>query len=135
MNVNNNEIKDILKKHKKITIIGLSANNTRPSYKVTQYMLSKGYDIVGVNPGQNDILGIKVYPSLKEVPADYLEFIDVFRKPEDIPSVVSEVLQLGKTKILWLQMGITHSEAEGQAEKMGIKVISDRCLHIEHLKL
>ncbi|OYZ10973.1 MAG: CoA-binding protein, partial [Bdellovibrio sp. 28-41-41] len=59
-------------------------------------------------------------------------FLDVFRSSDKIPDVVEEVIATGGVEVLWLQLGISHPEAELKAEKAGIKVISNRCLIIEH---
>lgn len=134
MNVNEQEIKEILKKYKKITVLGLSADTSKPSFKVPQYLDSKGYEIVGVNPKPESVKGFKCYSSLAEVPAEYRKFVDVFRRSENIPEVVDDVLKVGGVEILWLQMGIMHPEAEKKAEIAGLKVISNLCLHIEHNK-
>lgn len=134
MNVNDTEIKELLKKYKKITVLGLSADTSKPSYKVPQYLSSKGYEIVGVNPKPESVSGFKCYKTLAEVPAEYKKFVDVFRRSENIPEVVEEVLKVGGVEVLWLQMGIAHPEAEKLAEQKGLKVISNLCLHLEHQK-
>tara|TARA_B110001454_G_scaffold16145_1_gene14549 strand:- start:40871 stop:41023 length:153 start_codon:yes stop_codon:yes gene_type:complete len=46
--------------------------------------------------------------------------------------VVDEVINTGGVEVLWLQLGISHPEAELKAENAGIKVVSNRCLIIEH---
>lgn len=132
MNVTNEDIKEILTQYKKIAVVGMSADPAKPGQKVCLFMKSKGYDLVGINPNESQIAGFKCYKTLAEVPAEYRSFVDVFRKVEHIPALVEEVIKLGGVKILWLQMGITHPEAEKKAEAAGIKVISDRCLHIEY---
>ncbi len=135
MNVNNDQILEILKKYKKFTVMGLSPDGTKPSQKVPQYMKSQGYDAVGIYPKETNIAGFPIYQSLAEVPAEYRKFVDVFRKPDHIPAVVDEILKVGGVEVLWIQLGISHPEAEKKAEAAGIKVISDRCLHIEHMRL
>ncbi len=45
-------IKDILDEVKTVAMIGASANNVRPSYFVLKYLLSKGYEVWPINPGQ-----------------------------------------------------------------------------------
>jgi uncharacterized protein len=72
---------------------------------------------------------------LKEVPETNRKFVDVFRRSEAIPEVVDEVLSAGGVEVLWLQLGIAHADAERRAEEAGIKVISNRCLLVEHKKL
>lgn len=135
MNVNDAQIKEILENFKRITVLGLSPDASKPSQKVPIYMRANGYQIVGVNPGHQEIAGMKIFNNLSEVPLEYREFIDVFRKPDQIPMVIDEILKVGGTKVIWLQLGISHPEAEKKAERAGIQVISDRCLHLEYERL
>jgi predicted CoA-binding protein len=135
MNVNDDGIKKILQTYKKLTVIGLSRDATKPAQKVPQFLRMHGYEIVGVHPTEKEIAGFRCYQKLADVPAEFRKFVDVFRPPKDIPAVVDDVLNAGGVEILFLQLGITHPESETRAEKAGIKVISDRCLHIELNKI
>lgn len=135
MNVNDNEIANILRQYKKMTVLGLSPDPSKPSQGVPLFMRGHGYEIAGVYPGQKEIAGIPIYESLAAVPAPLRKFVDVFRRPEHIPAVVDEVLQVGGVEVLWLQLGISHPEAEARAEKAGLKVVSNRCLKIELARL
>ena len=132
MNVKDSEFKKLLSEYKKITVIGISPDGLKPSQRIPLYMKSHGYEVVGVNPGHSEIAGIKIYPTLAEVPAEYRKFVDVFRRPEYIPAVVDDVLKVGGVEVLWLQLGISHPEAEKKAEAAGVRVVSDRCLLVEH---
>ena len=134
MNVDDAGIKKILTENKNICVLGLSPEPSKPSHSVPMFMKSKGYNIIGVYPRGNDIGDVKVYAQLKDVPEKDRAFIDVFRRSEAIPEVVDEILKLGGTKILWLQLGISHPEAEKKAEAAGIQVVSNRCLLIEYRK-
>ena len=134
MNVTDEEIKNILQQYKKILIYGLSPDTSKPSQRIPLFMKSKKYDVAGLHPQEKNIAGISVYQNLKEVPPDYRKFIDVFRKPEAIPQIVDEILATGGTHVLWLQLGISHPEAEKKAEAAGLKVVSNRCLMIEYNK-
>jgi uncharacterized protein len=133
MNTSDADISTILNLYKTITVMGLSADATKPSHRIPLFMQSKGYTCIGVNPGDfTDIAGMKTYKSLKDVPFEHRKFVDVFRRPEHIPQVVDEVLAVGGVEVLWLQLGITHPEAEARAEAAGIQVVSNRCLLIEY---
>lgn len=133
MNPNDQIVRDVLTRYKKIAVIGLSPRPERASYHVTEYMIDAGYEIYGVRPAQKEILGRPCYASISEVPKP-LEIVDVFRASEAIPDLVDEVLPL-KPKVIWLQEGVSHPEAEQKARAAGIIVISDRCILKEHMRL
>lgn len=134
MNVTDSEIKDILVKYKKLTVYGLSKDENKPSQYVPVYMASKGYDIVGIYPTEKQIAGFPIFQSLSQIPKEHLRFVDVFQKSEKIPAIVDEIIALGGVEVLWLQLGITHPEAEKKAAAAGIKVISNRCLKVEYAR-
>ncbi|TYC66920.1 CoA-binding protein [Stappia sp. BW2] len=130
-------IKGILDEVKTIAMIGASANNVRPSYFVLKYLLSKGYKVWPINPGQagKEILGQKVYASLDELPA-VPDMIDIFRNSEAAGAIVDEVIASGKLpKVIWMQLTVRHAEAAARAEEAGIKMVMDRCPKIEYGRL
>ena len=130
------ELRGILRRMRTIAMVGASANEIRPSYFAMMYLINKGYKIVPVNPGAagKEILGQKVYASLKEVPAP-VDMVDIFREAKYAPEIVREALQekdrLG-FKYIWMQLGVVSEEAAKLAEDAGLTVIMDRCPKIEH---
>ena len=48
------EIKDIIRRSKRIAIVGLSPKEERDSNKVARYLMENGYEIIPVNPGQKE---------------------------------------------------------------------------------
>ncbi|CTQ54274.1 acetyl coenzyme A synthetase (ADP forming), alpha domain [Roseibium album] len=130
-------IKGILDEVKTIAMIGASANNVRPSYFVLKYLLSKGYKVWPINPGQagKEILGQTVYASLDELP-DTPDLIDIFRNSGAAGEVVDHVIESGKLpKVIWMQLSVRHDEAAKRAEAVGIKVVMNRCPKIEYGRL
>lgn len=129
-------IKSILRSVKTIAMVGASGNDIRPSYFAMMYLLNKGYKIIPVNPGLagKEILGQKVYASLKEVPAP-VDMVDIFREARYAPDIARETVaekdRLG-VKVLWMQLGVVSAEAAKLAEEAGLTVIMDRCPKIEH---
>ncbi|TGK55592.1 CoA-binding protein [Leptospira kanakyensis] len=132
MNVADSEIKSLLESYKKITVYGLSQDLSKPSHYVPAYIRDKGWEVVGTYPKEHSVGGFKIYKSLEEVPKEDRKFIDVFRSSDKVPEVIDEILSLGGTEVIWLQLGICHPEAEKKAEDAGIRVVSNRCLIIEH---
>jgi hypothetical protein len=132
MNVKDSEIKDLLTKYKKFSVYGLSPDAEKASHYVPVYMRDHGWQMVGTYPKKHNVDQFKIYDKLIDIPAEYRKFVDVFRSSERIPEVVDEVLAAGGVEVLWLQLGISNPEAEARAENAGIKVVSNRCLIIEH---
>ena len=127
----------ILQQYQHIAIVGISSDQYRPSHFVAIYLQAEGYDIILVNPryaGQT-ILGKKVYPSLSEAKAagETIEIVDVFRKPEDIPPIAEEAIQIGAS-VLWLQLGIRNDEVGKRAQEAGLTFVQDRCIKMEHAR-
>jgi predicted CoA-binding protein len=118
---------------KSIAVVGLSPNQTRPSHGVAHYLLAQGYHIIPVNPGHDEILGLKCYPSLRDIP-ETVDLVDVFRRPEYVLPVAEEAIEIG-AKVFWLQLGIINDEAIRLVEEAGLLAVQNRCLKIEHARL
>src|ERR1700688_4716051 len=121
---------DILTKYKRIAVVGLSSNPARPSYGVSEYMQSAGYQIVPVNPNETDVLGEPSYGSLEDVPQK-IEIVDIFRRAEEVPPVVDAAIRAG-AKVVWMQLGIANEAAAEKARAAGITVVMDACILVEH---
>ena len=95
---------DILKKSRTIAVIGISSKPSKTSRTIADFLVKKGYTVVGVNPQPFEIEGIPVYSKLTEIPFD-IDIVDVFRRSETIHEIIPEILEK-KPKVLWLQLGI-----------------------------
>ena len=120
------EIRQLLREVRTIAIVGLSPNESRPSFGVARGLQSKGYRIIPVRPLIDEVLGEKAYPDLESLP-DLPDIVDVFRAPGHVPAIVDSCIRLG-IKRLWLQDGVVHEEAAQKAQAAGIKVVMNRCM-------
>jgi len=127
------KIKRILREYKTIAVVGLSAKWNRPSHFAAKYMKEHGYKIVPVNPGYDEILGEKCYPSLLDIP-EPVDIVDIFRRSEDVPPIVEDAINIG-AKVVWMQLTIINEEAASQAREAGLEVVMNRCVKIEHGRL
>ena len=127
------EIKAILQRYKTVAVVGLSPKPQRDSHKVAKYLKENYYRIVPVNPGQKEILGEKCYPNLKAIPFP-IDIVDIFRKPEAIPPVVKDSIEIG-AKVVWMQLGLAHNQAADKARKAGLQVVMNKCIKIEHINV
>jgi predicted CoA-binding protein len=129
------ELRSILGDARTIAVVGLSSNPERPSYEVAEYLQSKGYRIVPVNPNENEVLGERAYPSLADIPADIaVDVVDVFRRAEQTPEVAEAAVARG-AKVLWLQEGIANDDARQIGEAAGLSVVMGVCMRQESKRL
>jgi predicted CoA-binding protein len=133
--MSDSQIKEVLENAKTIAVVGLASSPLRPSYGVSAYMQQQGYRIIPVNPTISDALGEKAYASLRDIPKDIkIDIVDVFRRPDAVPDVVDEVLELN-LPMLWLQETVVHEAAAEKARKAGVFVVMDKCILKEHRRL
>lgn len=133
---------DVLGSVKTIAMVGASSKVTRPSFFVLNYLISKGYRVIPVNPGQagSQVLNETFVASLAEARASAeaagtgIDMVDVFRRPEDAPGIAREAIEIG-AKVLWLQIGVISEEARRIAEEAGLTVIMNHCPKIEYQRL
>lgn len=132
-------IKIVLEKYKTVAVVGASRDSKKDSYIVAEYLKSKGYDIILINPFADEILGKRCYKSLLDVPEALqkkIEIVDIFRPSQDVPPIVDQAIQLrkkyGKPYVIWMQRGILNEEAAKRAVEAGFTVVMNKCMKIEH---
>lgn len=133
----NGYIADILNTVRTIAIVGASANDVRPSYFVTKYLVDKGFVVFPVNPGHagKELLGRMTYARLADIP-EPIDMVDVFRSSEVAAAVVDEALALRPLpKVVWMQLTVRNDAAAARAEAAGVKVVMNRCPKIEYGRL
>jgi uncharacterized protein len=134
MNVSESEALEIVKNAKTVAVYGMADESKmdRPAYQIPAALKNRGLKLYPVNPNIQSSLGEKALPSLKDLPVK-VDILDVFRRSDAIPELAEEIIALPEAirpKVVWLQTGIAHPEAEAELEKAGFKVISDSCLGV-----
>jgi uncharacterized protein len=126
-------IQNIFTKMKRIAVVGISANPERASHGIARFLVGQGFDVVGVNPTLDEVLGLKVYPSLAAVPGP-VDVVDVFRRSDAVPAIVEAAIA-HKDGAIWLQEGVAHAEASRHARDAGLDVVENRCIYKDWLRL
>ena len=134
VNSNQDEIREIFENTKTIAIIGCSPNPEKASNLVANYLKNAGFKIVPVYPKEDEILGEKVYRSLKEIPFK-VDMVDIFRKPDVIGMVIDAAIERGDIDTVWTQLGLVNNEAAQKAKESGMKVVQNKCTKIEHREI
>ncbi len=123
---------DIIRNIASVALVGVSANPIRSSNFVAAYLVRTPFRTYPVNPAYGEVLGAKCYPSLHDLP-EVPDVVDIFRRPEAIPGVVDEAIEIG-ARVVWFQLGLRHDDAARRALDAGLQVVQDRCLKIEHAR-
>ena len=114
---------------RRIAVVGLSDDPSRPSFGVASYLLAAGKEVISVNPNHERVLGLKCYPSLTLAPGP-IDLVDVFRRPEFCADVVREAITVG-AKGVWLQSGDEARELAGRAK---LDYVENRCLMVDLMR-
>lgn len=136
-NYSDNYIRSILNTVRTIAMVGISPKENRPSYFAFKYLLDRGYRMIPVNPGQTakPILKQKVYATLSDIP-EPVDMVDIFRSSEHVLPIVEESLRLTpRPQVIWMQLTVRDDEAASLVEKVGLKVVMNRCPKIEYGRL
>lgn len=127
-------LRELLREVRTIAVVGLSPKRDRPSHGVARYLQGAGYQIVPINPGHEEVLGERSYPTLAAAARDHaIDVVDVFRRSELAGGVVDEAIALRPPpRLIWLQQGVIDAAAAARAEAAGIPLEMDSCLAVQH---
>ena len=131
-------LRRLLAETRRVAVLGMKTEKQayQPAFYVPQYLVAAGLEVVPVPvyyPEVTEILGLKVYRKLADVPGP-IDMVDVFRRSEDIPPHVEDILA-AKPRSVWFQSGIRNDRVAEQLARAGIKVVQDLCLMVEHRAL
>lgn len=129
-NPSNEKLSSILQAAKTIAVVGLSNNQDKTAYQISQRMQQLGYKIIPINPTVDEVLGEKAYPTLAEVP-EKIDIINVFRRPEHLPDVAKDAVNTD-CRMFWAQQGIVNEDAFHLLKDQGFEVVMDLCIKVVH---
>ncbi len=130
---NGSDIKSVLTASRVIAVVGSSPSPEKDSYMITKYLINKGYKVYPVNPNYKEILGVKCYPNLSEIP-EKIDIVNIFRRIEFVLPVVEEAIKT-EAAVVWFQFGVGSAEAIKYAFDNELTVVNNRCIKIEHMRL
>ena len=123
-------IQHILLTTRRIAVVGASPKPARPSHGVMAFLVARGFDVVGVNPGiaGQTLHGRLVVATLEE--AGPLDMVDVFRASDQVAPIMADAIRLG-ARTVWLQLGVDDAAAVATGRAAGLQVVENRCPVIE----
>ena len=131
---NDEELREYFNNTKTIAVVGCSPKVDKDSHKVSKYLVEAGYNMIPIYPKEEEILGAKVYKSLKDI-KEPVDMVVVFRKPVVVDAIADVCIERGDVKVLWTQIGIINNEASSKAIDNNISVVQNLCAMVEHKKL
>lgn len=124
-------IRTVLTTSKTIAMVGASPKTHRASNQVMHYLLSKGYNVIPVNPNKagETIHGQTVVASLADI-KEPIDLVDIFRNSVEAGDAVDEAIAVN-AKAVWMQLGVINEPAAAKAAAAGLHVVMDKCPAIE----
>ena len=125
-----------------VAVIGASSNPTKLGHAVLKNLVEGGYEKNGqvypINQRADEILGLKVYSSVKEVPGTIDLAVIVIPYPY-VPSILRECGEKGISAAIVISAGFREAGQEGLerelelieiAEQYGLRLIGPNCLGV-----
>jgi len=130
-----------------VAIVGASLNPFSGGYQFTRFLIDHGFQgkLYPVNPTSSEILGLKVYSRLTEVPESSVDYVISCIPAEGVLSLLEDcgkknvklvhlftarLKETGRDKETKLQ-----GEILGKAKKLGIRILGPNCMGIYYPKL
>jgi acyl-CoA synthetase (NDP forming) len=129
-----------------VAVIGASDNPGKLGSHVMRSLTEGGYPgrIYPVNPGKDEIMGVKTYPSLIRVP-DTIDLSIIVLPADQVPKIIKECQEKGVKGIVLITAGFKEIEDKrGEslqreitelADRFGIKIIGPNTFGIVNLHL
>lgn len=129
------DLRDLARQPGVVAVIGFSPNPARASHGVAAYLIRQGITVYLVNPvaAGETALGRTILASLAEVP-ERIHIVDIFRRPEVVMPAVEDAIA-GNADAIWFQLDIINQDAITAARAAGLRVVTDRCLKVEHARI
>ena len=125
----------ILLATKSIGVIGISDKSGRPAFYVPEYLAQQGFQIFGVRPQGESRVAVRTATDLQAL-GIALDMVVLFRPGPQVGEHLTDILALQpRPKVCWMQEGIRNETFALALRRVGIAVISDRCLMVEHRRL
>lgn len=128
-------VRDILSGSRVVAVVGMSPRLDRPSHEIGLYLSRQGFEVIPVHPTAEQVVGLPAYPNLEAIPRDAgVEIVDVVVSAERAGPIADEAARIG-ARVIWFQPGAENPEAEARARRLGLEVLSGRCIMADHARL
>jgi len=105
----------------KVAVLGASTKPERYSYKAIKMLKDHGHEVFPVNPAYPEVLDLKCYPSLSELP-EKIHTLSVYISPDKILPFIQEIIQLSPQRVI-LNPGSESKDLIENLEKASISYL------------
>ncbi len=114
---------------KRIAFVGISSNEKDFSRMIYNELVKREYEVVPVNPKIDDIDGVKVFASIKDIePA--VEGVFIITAPSTAEKIVQECIE-ANIKNIWLHRGVgkgsVNEKVLALCKDNGVEVVPGYC--------
>jgi predicted CoA-binding protein len=125
----------LLRRSRRIAVVGASSNPARPSFGVFRALIAAGYECIPVNPNETEVAGVQAVATLADAALlGPIDIVNVFRRSDVTTEIAREAVSIG-ARALWLQLDVINWESARIAAEAGLAVVMDRCTAIEVRRL
>jgi uncharacterized protein len=111
---------------KRVAVVGVSRQEKKFGCAIYTELKGRGYQVYGVNPTIETILGDKCYPNLAALKGQ-VDGAVICIKPKSVEAVLREAAAIG-LKNVWLQWGANTPENEKLGRDLGLNLVSGKCI-------
>jgi acetyltransferase len=131
---------DFIFKPNSIAVIGASEDEKKIGHVVFRNLVKQGFEgkVYPINPKREEILGIKCYPSVKDLP-EKVDLAIVVIPAKGVPSVITDCASAGVKGLIVITAGFREIGGEGikleqeiieLVKKYGIRIVGPNCLGV-----
>jgi len=121
-------VKDFLSQ-RSFAVVGSFRNESKYAYRIFKTLKEKGYQVYPVNPGMNEVDGVRCYSNIKDIPTS-VDVVNIVTPPAITANIVKQCKELNIHRA-WIQPGAESKEVIDFCKNSDIKVVYDLCVMIE----
>lgn len=105
-----------------IAVIGASPNRSKFGNKCVRAYSARGYTVFPVHPTAKEVEGLRAYPSIVDVPVEYLDRISVYL-PARVGLTALDGIAKKPAREVWLNPGADDPVVVDRARALGIPIV------------
>ena len=105
-----------------VAVLGASPNRERYSNRAVRMLVEHGHAVIPINPGQTEIEGLAVMPSLDHLDAGSVDTLTMYVGPERSDALGASILRLAPARVIF-NPGSENPALAGELRAADIEVL------------